>query len=421
MTEHQLFQKCAWRLIPLMIVLRLVQYLDQVNVGFAALTMNRDLGFSPSVFGFGAGIFFISYALFQLPGSLMLQRLGARRSLFIILMAWGAVSASCALVRTTASFYLLRFLLGVAESGFFPGMIFYLTLWFPKSHRARFLAAFMTAGPLAFILGAPVSSIILQTDGVAGLSGWQWLFLLEGLPASLLAFAVLLLLPDGPAHARWLSPEERALHAASLAADDTNKTRALWPALRDPRVFALGFASGGIVAAMYGYQIWLPQIVQAMGYSIFMTGLLSALPFVVGIVGMVFWGRASDRAGERVWHTVVPALMAASGFVIAAFAPVHGIALAAFGLVTFGIFSANTVCWTLPSSFLSGPAAAGAIGLINTINSLSAFLGSSLMGILKEETGGYAAGMSALAFGLVFSAGIILTLNRSLAPSPEPA
>jgi ACS family tartrate transporter-like MFS transporter len=404
-----------------MIVLRLVQYLDQVNVGFAALTMNRDLGFSPSVFGFGAGVFFISYALFQLPGSLMLQRLGARRTLFIILVAWGAVSASCALVRTTTSFYLLRFLLGVAESGFFPGMIFYLTLWFPKTYRARFLAAFLTAGPLAFILGAPLSSLILQTDGLAGLSGWQWLFLLEGLPASLLAFAVLFLLPDGPAHARWLSPDEQALHAASLATDDANKTRELWPALRNPRVIALGFASGGIVAAMYGYQIWLPQIVQAMGYSIFATGLLSALPFVAGILGMVLWGRASDRAGERTWHTVVPALTAASGFLIAAFTPVHGIALAAFGLVTFGIFSANTVCWTLPSSFLSGPAAAGAIGLINAINSLSAFLGSALMGILKERTDGYAAGMSALALCLIFSSGIILTLGRAFAPSPKPA
>jgi len=404
-----------------MIVLRLVQYLDQVNVGFAALTMNRDLGFSPSVFGFGAGVFFISYALFQLPGTLMLQRLGARRSLFIILVAWGAVSASCALVRTTASFYLLRFLLGVAESGFFPGMIFYLTLWFPKSYTARFLAAFMTAGPLAFILGAPLSSLILQTDGLARLSGWQWLFLLEGLPACLLAFAVLLLLPDGPAHARWLSPDEKALHAASLAIDDANKTRALWPALRNPRVIALAFASGGMVAAMYGYQIWLPQIVQAMGYSIFMTGILSALPFVVGIVGMVLWGRASDRAGERIWHTMVPALTAASGFLIAAFTPVNGIALAAFGLVTFGIFSANTVCWTIPSSFLSGPAAAGAIGLINAINSMSAFFGSAMMGILKEKTGGYAAGMSALAFGLIFSSAIILMLGRSLAPSPKPA
>jgi ACS family tartrate transporter-like MFS transporter len=217
MTEHdRVFTKCAWRLIPFMALLYVINYIDRNNVGFAALTMNADLAFSPSVYGFGAGVFFVSYMLFQLPANLVLDRIGARRWIFIILAAWGLISAATAFVRTPAEFYAVRFLLGVAEAGFFPGMVYYLTLWFPEAYRARFTAWFLSAIPLSVVIGGPLAGLILGMDGIAGLRGWQWLFLIEGIPASLLAFAVLKLLPDGPAHARFLTAEENTSSALGL-------------------------------------------------------------------------------------------------------------------------------------------------------------------------------------------------------------
>jgi ACS family tartrate transporter-like MFS transporter len=262
--NDQVFAKCARHLIPFMILLYVLNFLDRVNVGFAALTMNRDLHFTPEMFGFGAGILFVSYAFFQLPANMILDRIGARRWMFCILAVWGLLSAGCAFVTDATGFYVLRFLLGAAEAGLFPGMIYYLTLWFPQSYRARYVAAFMTAQPVSFIIGAPLSTLILGLDGSGGLHGWQWLFLIEGLPASLLAFAVLKLLPDGPAQAAWLNEDEKATIAARLAAEDTSERRELLPALFDPRVYLLGLVIFGQNCGAYGVQLWLPQIVQAM-------------------------------------------------------------------------------------------------------------------------------------------------------------
>ena len=240
--QDQVFTKCAWRLIPFMGLLYLVSFIDRTNAGFAALTMNKDLGFSPTVFGFGAGIFFIGYALFQVPANVILERIGARRWVFCIMAVWGLLSASNALVQTPISFYVVRFLLGVAEAGFVPGMFLYLTYWFPRGYLARFTAYFMIANPLSFVIGGPISSLILGMDGVAGLHGWQWMFLMEGLPAFLLAFAVLKFLPDGPARAAWLTSEEKDTIAARLATEEPAGRPDLWSALRDPRVLALGIA-----------------------------------------------------------------------------------------------------------------------------------------------------------------------------------
>jgi ACS family tartrate transporter-like MFS transporter len=243
MSEQQIFAKCAWRLIPFMALLYLVSFIDRTNAGFAALTMNKDLGFSPTVLGFGAGIFFIGYALFQVPANLILERIGARRWVFCIMAVWGLLSASNALVQTPMGFYLVRFLLGVAEAGFTPGMLLYLTYWFPRGHLARFTAYFMVAVPLSGVVGGPLSSLILGMDGVAGLHGWQWLFLMEGVPACLLSFAVLKLLSDAPKDASWLTGEEKQIIAARLAAENPLGSHDLWSVLLDLRIIALGVAN----------------------------------------------------------------------------------------------------------------------------------------------------------------------------------
>ena len=257
MSEDRVFAKCAWRLIPFIALLLIVNYIDRLNVGFAALTMNKDLGFSPTVFGFGAGIFFVSYAMLQVPANLILQRACAKRWVFCIMAAWGLISASNALVQSPSGFYAVRVLLGVAEAGFYPGMLLYLTFWFPRVYLARFTAYFMVAISLSAVIGGPLASFILRMDGVAGLHGWQWLFLIEGVPAFLLAFAVLKLLPDGPEDAPWLSIDEKKTIATRLSAEEPQGPRELWPALRDPRLLALGVANFTFQASVYGVGLWL--------------------------------------------------------------------------------------------------------------------------------------------------------------------
>jgi ACS family tartrate transporter-like MFS transporter len=416
MTDDRVFAKCAWRLIPFMMLLYLVNYIDRVNVGFAALTMNRDLGLSPAVFGLGAGVLFFSYALFQVPANVILERVGARRSVFCIMAAWGVISAANAFVQGPVSFYALRFLLGVAEAGFAPGMIFYLTLWFPQAYRARFTAAFMTAIPLAGIIGGPFSGVILGMDGLAGLHGWQWLFLVEGLPACLLAVVALKLLPDGPAHASWLNGTEKNTIAARLADGALMEDRDLWRTLRDPRVFALGLVGFGVASALYGTTLWLPQIVQAMGFSNRATGFVVALPYVLGMGTMILGGRSSDARSERIWHVAIPALLAVAGFVLASLAQSDIIVFVALTLAMVSILAVYGPLFSLPSSFLSGTAAAGGIALFNAIDNLGGFFGPVIIGVLKEETGGYAASMAAIAVVLVLSAVIVLAFGRVMAP-----
>jgi len=414
--EDRVFAKCARRLIPFLVLLYVVNFIDRVNVGFAALTMNRDMGFSDAMYGFGAGVFFLSYALFQIPANLMFERFGARRWMFAILAVWGAVSAAMAFVQGPTSFYVLRFLLGTAEAGFFPGMIYYLTLWFTQAYRARVTAAFMASQQLAFIVGGPLSTLILGMDGVGGLHGWQWLFLFEGLPACLLAIAVLKFLPDGPAGAKWLTRDEKALIAARLAGEHSGVPRDLGRAFADPRVYALGFMFLLLNAGAYGVSLWLPQIVQGMGYSLRATGFLVTLPFAASMAVMILWGRSSDVKRERIWHIAIPVLAAAAGFVVAGLAPPDLVVLAALSVAVVGIDAVNGPFWSLASSFLAGNAAAGGIALVRTISALGGLAGSSLVGVLREETGGYGAGMGALAAILVLAAAIALALGRAMTP-----
>ena len=416
MSEDRVFKKCAWRLIPFMGLLYLLNFLDRLNVGFAALTMNKDLGFSPSVFGFGAGALFVGYLLFQVPGSVMVERFGVRRGIFCIMAAWGLFSAGSAFVQGPASFYVLRFLLGVAEAGFFPGMMVYLTLWFPKEYRLRYAAGFVSAISYSGIVGGPLSGFILSTaNGVAGLHGWQWLFLLEGLPAFFLASAVLKLLPDSPAHAAWLSATEKETIAARLEGETSVRECDLLRALRDPRVLILALAGFAHGLALYGPTLWLPQIVQAMGFSNVATGFVVALPYLASAGAMIAWGRSSDARGERVWHLVLAWLLCAFGLALASLAQTTLLELFGLTLAVVGIFTAISHLMTLPSSFLRGPAAAGAIGLINAIVSLGGVVAPPLIGVLKEQTGSYAPAMALIAGGLVVSSSLVVALRRSLA------
>jgi MFS transporter, ACS family, tartrate transporter len=414
--QDQLFAKCAWRLIPFMGLLYLVSFIDRANVGFAALTMNNDLGFSPAVYGFGAGVFFFGYILFQLPANAMLERVGARSWIFCIVAVWGALSAANAFAQGPASFYALRFLLGVTESGFFPGMIFYLTLWFPQAYLARYVAMFLTAIPLSFIVGGPLASLILGLGGVLGLHGWQWLFLLEGLPAMLVAFAVLKFLPDGPAHASWLSGKEKETIATRLAVDNPAEQRGFWPTLRDPRLLALCLVNFGVQTGLYGVGLWLPQIVQAMGFSILATGFVVALPYLACMGAMILWGRSSDVRGERFWHIALAALVAAGGFVGASLAQSNLLVLLALTFTTVGVLSAFPPLNGLLKSLLSGSAAASGIALYNTIGNLGGFVGSYSIGVLKGQTGNYSVSMAMLAVVLTLSAVIVLALGHAMAP-----
>jgi ACS family tartrate transporter-like MFS transporter len=419
--NEQPFARCAWRLVPFLALLFLFNYLDRVNVGFAALTMTRDLGFSPSVFGFGAGLLFLAFFLFAIPSTVLLERVGAKRWLFWILVIWGSLSASTAFVQTPMSFYVVRFLLGIAEAGFVPGVIFYLTYWFPPAYRARHFAGFVSAGPLAFIIGGPVSSLILSMDGLAGLYGWQWLFLLEGLPAVLLAFVALRILPDGPAEAAWLSPEERRIIAAHLVSEDVAEHRDLPRALRDPRVIALGVVNIGSLFGIYGVGLWLPQIVQAMGFSNFATGFVVACPYLASMVAMIVWGRSSDQRKERIWHVALPSLAAALGFAVASIAQGALVSLLALSVAVIGLYATLAPLISLPASFLGGRAAAGGISLVYAIANVGAFLGPTVIGVLRERSGDYASGMAALAIALLISAMIVLVIGRKMSQTKVAA
>jgi MFS transporter, ACS family, tartrate transporter len=422
MSNDRIVVKCAWRLIPLIMLIYFVNILDRVNVGFAALTMNRDLGFSPAVYGFGAGLFFVGYLLFQIPANLILQRVGARRWIFCILAAWGAISTATATVETPAGFYAARILLGLAEAGFYPGMMLYMTYWFPRAYRARFVASLMTAGPFAFVIGGPLSSLILELQGFAGLHGWQLLFLIEGLPAILLAFAVLKFLPDGPAHAPWLTEEEKYLVAARLDAEQTPtpKHHNVWAALRDARIIALAIAYIGLETGSWGVTLWVPQIVQSIGFSTFVTGLLVSLPSAAGIVVLNLWARHSDRKDERIWHAALPNFMLMSSLIVASVSVSPIAVFLALSLAVVSLLSAEAPFWAIPPVLLSGTAAATGFAFINCVGTgVGGLLGPWIIGLFREGADDYSAAMAALAVAPALAAAIVLALGRSLIAKRE--
>jgi MFS transporter, ACS family, tartrate transporter len=417
-------RKARRRLIPFLFLLYVVAYLDRVNIGFGAIDMNRDLGFSAAVYGFGSGVFFLSYTLLEVPSNLLLARVGTRVWIARIMVTWGLVASAMAFVSSAPMFYALRFVLGAAEAGFFPGVIFYLTRWFPERERARTISLFMTATAMAGVIGAPLSSALLRLDGAFGLHGWQWLFLVEGLPAVLLAPVVLRYLTERPEDAAWLTVEERTWLSREMATEQAVTAGAhvaFASAVRSTRLWALAFLYFFLVIAFYGVSFWLPQIVEAAGQLPAATiVLLSALPYGAAAIGMVIVGGRSDRRRERRWHVAVPALVGASGFFLTVVVPPSAPAyLLTLSIAAFGIWGALGPFWTLPPAFLRGTAAAGGIALINSVGNLGGFVGPSAIGYIRDATGAFGSGLIALACCLIGAAAIALSLRADAAPSAK--
>ena len=409
--ERDTLRRVTWRLIPFLFLVFIANYLDRVNVSFAALQMNRDLGFSAAAYGLGASIFFLGYVLFQVPSSLLLARVGARRWIGVITIAWGLVASSMMLVRGPNSFYVLRFLLGVVEAGFFPGVILYFTYWFPAAARAHAVARFMTAIPVAQIIGGPISGWLLGLGGHAGLAGWQWVFLLEGVPSIVLGALVLVILTDRPEAARWLSPDARAWLADQLRSEGPAAApagRSLAQVLATPILWQLISVWFLMVLVGYGQLLWLPQIIKgASGLSDLAVGLLSTAPPLVAAVAMVRIAAHSDRTGERRLHVAVPTFVTAVGFAATAAtlrAPL--LATAALTLVAIGIAGSFGPFWGLATSTLGASAAAGGIALVNAIGNIGGFAGTYVVGLVKDATGSFAGSLVTFA-GLALVAGLL--------------
>lgn len=403
--------KIAWRLIPFLMVSYFIAYLDRVNLSFAALTFKGDLGLSDAVYGFGAGIFFAGYFIFEVPSNILLERIGARIWIARIMISWGILSAFMAFVQGEASFYIVRFFLGAAEAGFFPGIILYLTYWYSSGERAKMTGLFMIAVALSGVVGAPLSAWILTSlGGIWGLKGWQWLFILEAAPAIFLGVITYFYLTDKPAEATWLTPEEREAVSRRLLHERLT-TEAIYKfslseVFVHPRVLGLGFVYFGIVTGLYGLGFWLPQIVKAFGLSTSLTGWVVAVPYLCSAIVMVPWARHSDKTGERVGHVAIPAMFGGVGLIIGAYLGEPLYAMAALTIGSIGTFAALPTFWSLPAALLTGTAAAGGIALINAIGNIGGFAGPYIVGWIREEFNDPALATASLG-GFMILAGIL--------------
>lgn len=408
--DDQLIAKVARRLIPFLAVCYFASYLDRVNLSFAATEMTRDLYFSPQVYGWGAGIFFLGYALLEPPSNYMLHLFGVRIWISRIMVSWGIISGLAALTWNETSFYLLRFLLGAAEAGFMPGVILYLTYWIPPRQRGRILADFLFAVPLATVFGAPISSyLLIATEGLIGLRGWQWLFIFEAIPPILLGFSAFFFLTDRPRKALWLSAQERArLEDLTVDPREAEAKHSVLLILLNPRTVTLGAAYFGVVLALYGLSMWLPQMVESHGVSLASTGYVTAAPFIVGASVMYGWGRHSDWRGERIWHVVAAGLVATAGLIGAAVTPNFMLTMIALCFAAAGIFSVLPPFWAFVSDQFFGAEAAIAIALVNAIGNLAGFAGPYLVGWIRGGGGSYAQALIALALGPLLCATMML-------------
>ncbi|WP_190818372.1 MFS transporter [Saccharopolyspora pogona] len=409
-----LYRRVGWRILPLLILCYTFAYLDRVNIGFAKLHMQEDVGISESGYGLAAGIFFLGYVIFEVPSNLLLEKIGTRKTIFRIMVLWGLTSAAMMLVSDATTFYVLRFLLGVFEAGFAPGIIFYLTYWYPPARMAAAMGLLMLPGPIGSMLGGPVSSwLITNFEGVAGLHGWQWMFLLEGLPCVVLAFVVWKTLADTPDQAKWLSAEEKELLRRDLAVDRDEGTRSFREVLRDPRVYALAIGYFCLISGLYAVSFWLPTILKENGLTdTVKIGLYSALPYAFAIVLMVVLGRRSDRTGERRLHSSITALISAVALAVAAFtASSFAVSLIAIVIATACMWASYTLFWAMPSTYLKGTAAAGGIALINSIGLLGGFLSPTLIGFVKDATGSTVVGLLSMV-ALLLIGSLAIYANR---------
>jgi ACS family tartrate transporter-like MFS transporter len=414
--EQRAIRKITWRLIPFLMLLYFVAFLDRINVGFAALTMNKDVGLTSQMFGLGAGIFFLGYFAFEVPSTVILHNVGARFWIGRVMITWGLVSVAMAFTRGPISFYVLRFLLGLAEAGFFPGIILYLSYWFPANRRSAVTAIFMAAAPVAGLIGSPVSAALMQLHGLLGLRGWQWLFLLEGIPAVVLGFITFRFLTDRPADAAWLTADERDWLSSVIQQEQTGikdpRSHSGWRALADWKVLALSLAYFGTSAGLYTIGFWAPLIVKGLGFSVFHVGVLIAIPNLIAVIGMVLWSRNSDRTGERYWHAALACLIGAIGMAVAARAGSSAfLAIAGLSLTAFGVSAAKPALWCLPTTFFAGTAAATSIGLINSLGTLGGFVGPYMIGSTNGTSGNFTRGLYLVGGTLIVSAVTIVIIR----------
>ena len=420
-----LYRKIAWRIMPIVVIGYIVAYIDRVNVSFAKLQMLGDLKFSESVYGVGAGIFFLGYFAFEVPSNIMLHKVGARVWICRVILTWGVVSALTALVRTPMQFYIARLLLGVAEAGFFPGMILYLTYWFPAHRRAAMVALLMAGNPASGIIGGPLSGFIMQRfAGSRGMAGWQWLFIVEAIPAIVLGVVILLFLDNRVGDAKWLSESERDAVTSDIQQETVSKTHmSIRSVFTSPRVWLFGAIFFGMEVASYAIGFWQPTIIRQTGVKdAFQIGVLTTVPYTSALICMMFVGRHSDRTGERRWHVIVPNIVAAAGFILCTQAG-SNTPIAMFGLVlsVAGVITGLAMFWALPTSILGGNAAAAGIALINCTGNLGGFFSPAIIGFLKTYTGTLNSGLFLVAACMIASSVLILTLTPPKSPTLQPS
>ena len=412
--ERRVFAKIGWRLMPILIVSYVFNYLDRNNVGFAGLTMNQAIGLTATQFGFGAGVFFVGYCLLEIPSNIALYRVGARRWLSRIMISWGLASAATALAVGPNSFYALRLLLGVAEAGFFPGVAFYLGTWFPSQYRTRMIAWFMVAIPVSSVIGGPMSGWLLGLDGLGGLAGWQWMFLLEGLPVVFVGVALLWVLADRPEDVTWLTDEERRIVSDRLAAEQRPRAvRHFSAAIRDIRVILLALVQFGFLVGSYAIGIFLPLILKEGQLTDVQIGFVSSGCYLVAVIGMILWAERVDRGASKVVNLAVACAVAACGFLGAIlFEKNFWVSVMWMAVALTGVNGARAIFWTIPPRFLTGMAAAGGLAFINSIGTTGGFVGPYVFGFLTDRTGSFSAGLYAMTGFLVFASIVAFSLRR---------
>jgi MFS transporter, ACS family, tartrate transporter len=418
--EQALVRKMAWRVLPFLLLVYLVCIIDRLNVGFAALTMNQELGFTATIYGWGAGLFFVGYFLGEVPSNLIMSKVGARIWFARIMISWGIFAIAMGFISGDVSFFVIRFMLGIAEAGFFPGVIYYLTLWFPAQYRGRIFGLFLIISPLNNTIAAPLAGLILKTfDGTMGYPAWRWLFIVEGIPAVLLAFVTLRVVIDRPDHATWLTAEEKAHLRETLAREAASRTEtrhlSLWQTLGNPKVLLFAVVYTALAIGIYGIALWMPQIIKGMGLQDpLKIGMIMAVPYLIATICMVLWSRHSDKTGERVWHCAGPLALACIGLACSAYAGSPLLAMISLTFAAIGLYCSQPVFWSMPTGYLAGVAAAGGIAFINSIGNLGGFVGPFAVGWLKDHFGGFQAGLLFLSGCLLAGSIVAVVVGRSV-------